>query len=72
MLIDMVIAEGIPAVFYTEFSDQRLADTVCERTDAVKLLFHSCHNVSKDDFAAGETYVSLMRRNLTNLRKALY
>ena len=72
MLIDMVIAEEIPAVFYTEFSDQRLADTVCERTDAVKLLFHSCHNVSKDDFAAGETYVSLMRRNLTNLRKALY
>ena len=72
MLIDMVIAEEIPAVFYTEFSDQRLADTVCEKTGAVKLLFHSCHNVSKNDFAAGETYVSLMRRNLTNLRKALY
>ena len=72
MLIDMVKAEGIPVVFYTEFSDQRLADTVCEKTGAVKLLFHSCHNVSKDDFAAGETYVSLMRRNLSNLRKALY
>lgn len=72
MLIDMVIAEEIPAVFYTEFSDQRLADTVCEKTGAVKLLFHSCHNVSKNDFAAGETYVSLMRQNLTNLRKALY
>lgn len=72
MLIDMVKAEGIPVVFYTEFSDQRLADTVCEKTGAVKLLFHSCHNVSKNDFAAGETYVSLMRRNLSNLRKALY
>ena len=70
-LIDMVTAEGIPAVFYTEFSDQRLADAICEKTDAVKLLFHSCHNVSKDDFAAGETYVSLMRKNLTNLRKAV-
>lgn len=72
MLIDMVKAEGIPVVFYTEFSDRRLADTVCEKTSADKLLFHSCHNVSKDDFATGETYVSLMRQNLSNLRKALY
>ena len=72
MLIDMVNAEGIPVVFYTEFSDQRLADTVCEKTSADKLLFHSCHNVSKNDFSAGETYVSLMRQNLSNLRKALY
>lgn len=71
-LIDMVKNDGIPVVFYTEFSDQRLADTVCENTDAIKLLFHSCHNVSGEDFKAGETYVSLMRKNLTNLRKALY
>lgn len=70
-LIDMVKAEEIPVVFYTEFSDQRLADTVCEQTAARKLLFHSCHNVSKTDFSAGATYVSLMRQNLTNLRKAL-
>ena len=71
-LIDAVQQDGIPVVFYTEFSDQRLADAICEKTDAVKLLFHSCHNVSKDDFAAGASYVSLMRENLNNLRKALY
>ena len=72
MLIDMVRDESVPAVFYTEFSDQRLADAICENTDAIKLLFHSCHNVSGEDFKAGETYISLMRKNLTNLRKALY
>ena len=72
MLIDMVKSEDIPAVFYTEFSDQRLANAICENTGAIKLLFHSCHNVSKKDFTAGETYVSLMRQNLSNLRKALY
>ncbi len=71
-LIDAVKNDGIPVVFYTEFSDQRLADAICENTDAIKLLFHSCHNVSGEDFKAGETYVSLMRKNLTNLRKALY
>lgn len=72
MLIDTIRAEEIPVVFYTEFSDRRLAEAICEKTDAIQLLFHSCHNVSGDDFAAGVTYVSLMRQNLTNLRKALY
>ena len=70
-LIEKVKTEQIPAVFYTEFSNQKLADSICEATGAQKLLFHSCHNVSKSDFDAGVTYVSLMRRNLENLRGAL-
>ena len=70
-LIAKVNAEKIPAVFYTEFSNQQLADSVCEATGARKMRFHSCHNVSKADFDAGVTYVSLMRENLENLRGAL-
>lgn len=70
-LINKVKEEGIPVVFYTEFSSQQLADSVCEATGANKMLFHSCHNVTKSDFDAGATYVSLMRQNLENLRKAL-
>ena len=70
-LIEKVKAEKIPAVFYTEFSNQQLADSICEATGAEKMLYHSCHNVSKADFDAGVTYVSLMRKNLENLRGAL-
>ncbi len=70
-LIDKVNTEKIPVVFYTEFSNQQLADSVCEATGAAKMLLHSCHNVSKSDFEAGVTYVSLMRKNLENLRGAL-
>jgi len=70
-LTKKVTEENIPAVFYTEFSTQQLADSVCEATGAEKLLFHSCHNVSKSDFDSGVTYVSLMRQNFENLRKAL-
>ena len=29
------------------------------------------HNISKDDFKNGETYVSLMERNLPVLKEAL-
>ena len=70
-LIRRVSDEKIPYVFYTEFSNQKLADAICEATGAGKLRMHSCHNVSKADFDAGVTYVSLMRENLENLRKAL-
>lgn len=34
-------------------------------------LFHSCHNVSRDEFEAGVGYLSLMNGNLENLREAL-
>lgn len=70
-LIDVVKREKIPAVFYIEFSDRRLADTVAEATGCETLLFHSCHNVTRTEWDAGVTYVSLMRQNLDNLRKAL-
>lgn len=70
-LIELVKTEKIPAVFYIEFSDRRLADTVAEATGCETLLFHSCHNVTKAEWNGGVTYVSLMRQNLDNLRKAL-
>lgn len=70
-LIDRVKAENIPAVFYIELSDERMADAVCEATGVKKLLFHSCHNVSKAEFESGATYLSLMQANVETLRQAL-
>lgn len=70
-LIDKVKSENIPAVFYIEMSNGKTADTICESTSATKLLFHSCHNISKDDMENGETYLSLMNKNADNLEIAL-
>ena len=47
-LIDKVRDEDIPAVLYIEFSNEKMADVICEDTGCEKLLFHSCHNVSAD------------------------
>ncbi len=69
--IAFVKENNIPYVFYTEFSNQKMADTVCEETGAKKLLFHSCHNVTKLEFEQGETYYSLMQKNAENLKKAV-
>jgi len=70
-LIDHVKAESIPYVFYIEMSNQKMADTVCEETGAQKLLFHTCHNVTKAEFESGATYLSLMQNNVQALQKAL-
>lgn len=70
-LIDKTRAEKIPAVFHIEFSNEKMADTICEATGAQKLLLHSCHNVSKAQFAAGVSYLELMNQNAAALKEAL-
>lgn len=68
-LIDMVKKEKIPVVFYTETSNQKLADTVCEETGAEKMLLHSCHTVTKEQLEGGITYTDLMEGNYEALKK---
>lgn len=70
-LIDKVKEESIPAVFHIELSNEKMADTICEATGAKKLLLHACHNISKNDFEAGVTYLQLMTANVEALREAL-
>lgn len=70
-LIDKVKQDGIPAVFYMEMSNRTIADAIAEATGAKPMLLHACHNIAKDDFDAGETYLSLMEKNLSNLKEAL-
>ena len=70
-LIDKVRAERVPAVFYIEFSNEKMADIICEETGCRKLLFHSCHNVTAAQLADGVSYLELMEQNLVNLKEAL-
>ena len=70
-LIDKVRAERVPAVFYIEFSNEKMADIICEETGCQKLLFHSCHNVTAAQLADGVSYLELMEQNLVNLKEAL-
>ena len=70
-LIDTVKEEGIPVVFKCDLSAGKLADTIAEATGAKVLTLYSAHTLSKLDFEAGETYLSLMERNLEALKEAL-
>lgn len=70
-LVDKIREENVPVVFTLALSSDKIADTLCEETGATKLVLQDCHNISREDFEAGETYVSLMEKNAENLRIAL-
>lgn len=70
-LIDKVKEEKTSVVFTIEFSNEKIADSICEATCATKLKLNSCHNLTNDEMQAGETYLSIMKNNVENLSKAL-
>ena len=70
-LIDRVASEGIPAVDTIELSTRAVAKTVAEETGVEILTLHSMQTVTQDEFQAGESYVSLMGRNLEALQRGL-
>ena len=70
-MIDFTRENKIPVVFYLEFSNGKVAKLISEDTGAKTMLFSSCHNVTKDEFADGATYISLMEQNANALKEAL-
>lgn len=70
-LINRVQEEEIPVVLYIELSTGKTAVSIAKETGKEAMQIQTLHNVSKDDFQNGETYVSLMTRNLEVLKKAL-
>ena len=70
-LIDKVRDEQIPVVYTIELSSRKIADAIADTTGARVLTFQSCQAVSRADFDAGETYLSLMRQNVDALKEGL-
>ncbi len=70
-LIELVREDGIPYVFYIEFSEHKTADAIADAAGCGELLLHSCHNVSREDFEAGVTLPDLFAENAENLSEVL-
>lgn len=77
-LVDKVKEEDIPVVLYIELNTGKVASLIANEVNletgrnVESMQIQTLHNVSKDDFENGETYVSLMRRNLDVLKEALH
>ena len=70
-VIDYMKKNDIKVVFYQEASSGRIADSIAKETGAKKLVFHTIHNATQEEINNGETYISLMKKNLENLKQAL-
>ena len=70
-IIKQMNEKKIKVIFYEELVDPKVANTIANETGAEPLVLHSSHNVSKDEFKAGKTYIQIMEQNIVNLRKGL-
>ncbi len=71
-LVNKVKEEKIPVILYIELGNEKVADTVAKEAGNSKIMqIQTLHNVSKDDFEKGKTWVSLMKENINVLKEAL-
>ena len=66
-VIDYINKYNIPVVYYEELSEGTVAKMIAEETEAEPLVLYSIHNGDTEE----DTYVSLMSKNLENLKKGL-
>ena len=67
-LTELVRDREVSTVWYIEFSNHLVADSIAEAAGAETAMFHTCHNVTQAEMDGGATYLSLMQGNLETLR----
>lgn len=71
LIIDEMKERDAKVIYYEELTDPKMAREIANETGAEPVLFHSCHNLSKDDFGKGLMYLEIMKNNVEALRKGL-
>ncbi len=62
---------GVKYIYYEELVLPKVADVIAKETGCSLLMLNGAHNVTKDEMKRGVTFVSLMERNLENLKVGL-
>jgi zinc transport system substrate-binding protein len=70
-LVQQVKSQRVAYIYYESMINPRLAQTIARETGAHLLKLNNGHDISKADIKSGETFISLMEKNLTNLKKGL-
>ena len=61
--------QRVAYIYYEDMINPRLAQTIAQETGAGLLKLNNGHDISKADIKRGETFISLMEKNLINLKK---
>jgi zinc transport system substrate-binding protein len=64
-------ANRLNHLFYEELLSPRIAESIARETGVSLLMLHGAHNVSKEEFERGVSFLDLMYINLQNLKRGL-
>ncbi len=70
-LIEQIKKEKIKYVFFEELVSPKVAETLAKETGAGLLLLNPAHNLTKEDFENNVSFLSIMEKNLINLKTGL-
>lgn len=70
-IVRLARRRGVQYIFFETLVSARLAETLAREIGARTLVLNPVEGLTKDEAAAGATYVTLMEANLQNLRAAL-
>jgi zinc transport system substrate-binding protein len=62
---------GVKYIYYEELVTPKVADVIAKETGCGLLMLHGAHNVTREEMESGVTFVSLMEKNLENLKAGL-
>ncbi|OPY65673.1 MAG: High-affinity zinc uptake system binding-protein ZnuA precursor [Syntrophorhabdus sp. PtaU1.Bin050] len=62
---------GVRFIYYEELITPRVSEILAGETGAKPLKLHGAHNVTKEEFAKGISFLSIMEENLANLKVGL-
>jgi len=70
-LVEQIRKNDVQYIFYEELTSPKIAETLKNETKTQLLLLHAAHNVSKEDFEHNVSFLSIMEKNLDNLKVGL-
>ena len=70
-MVERIRRDRARYLFAEELLSPRLTETLANETGIKVLKLNGAHNVSRDDFQRGVTFIGLMDENLKNLQKGL-
>lgn len=71
LFIKEISENNIPVIYTKELLTNTVASKIQKDTNAEIVLLHSAHNISKEDFNEGITYLDIMQNNVLALMRGL-
>ena len=70
-LIKAVKENGLQYIYVIELNTSSYGDSIAQQAGAQKEVLNSCHNLSKEDFESGKTFLEMMTENYQTLSETM-